>query len=158
MKIEQRVPAVDVLTPGQLAHNDVSMGKVFFEPIMGLLVTIGYIIGMLVVGLIMYADIRSRIKSFAVLKALGFSFARLFLAVLVQSLLLLIITMPIGILLALGVSEFIETLSPVYLIRLFDPETFSQTLIACFGFAFIGALIPVRSIQQTDPMLAFQGV
>ena len=156
-QIEQRVPSVDVMTPDQLAQNDVNMGKVFFEPIMGLLVSIGYIIGMLVVGLIMYADIHGRIKSFAVLKALGFSFSRLFLAVLVQSLLLLAVSIPIGILLALGISEFIETLSPVYLIQLFDPKMLSQTLIACFGFAFIGALIPVRTIQRTDPMLAFQG-
>jgi len=155
--IEQRVSSVDVMTPDQLAENDVNMGKVFFEPIMGLLVTIGYIIGMLVVGLIMYADIRGRIKSFAVLKALGFSFGRLFLAVLVQSLLLLVITIPIGIFLALGLAEFIETIAPVYLIQLFEPKMFIQILIACFGFAFIGALIPIRTIQRTDPMLAFQG-
>ncbi|HEC28546.1 MAG TPA: ABC transporter permease [Gammaproteobacteria bacterium] len=157
-QIELHVPSVDVITPGQLAQNDVNMGKVFFKPIMGLLVSIGYIIGMLVVGLIMYADIRARIKSFAVLKALGFSFGRLFLVVLIQSSLLLVITIPIGTLLALGVSVFIETMSPAYFIRLFDPVIFLQTLMTFFVFAVIGALIPVRTIQRTDPMLAFQDI
>lgn len=157
-QIELHVPSVDVITPEQLAQNDVNMGKVFFKPIMGLLVSIGYIIGMLVVGLIMYADIRARLKSFAVLKALGFSFGRLFLVVLIQSSLLLVITIPIGTLLALGVSVFIETMSPAYYIRLFDPVIFSQTLMTFFVFAVIGALIPVRTIQRTDPMLAFQDI
>ncbi len=154
--IEQHVASVDVMIPEKLAQNDVNMGKVFFKPIMGLLVTIGYIIGILVVGLIMYADIRARKRSFAVLKALGFSFSRLFCAVLAQALLLLLIAVPVGIMLALGVAVFIQTMYPLYLIRLFEPVVFLQTLFICFGFSIIGAIIPVRSIQRTDPMLAFQ--
>jgi len=156
-QIEAHVPSVDVVTPKQLAENDINMGKVFFGPIMGLLVTMGYIIGMLVVGLIMYADIRSRIKSFAVLKALGFSFHKLFIGVLLQSVLLLVIAFPIGSLLAQGLAVFIETAAPVYLIRIFEPVVFSQTLIASLGFALIGALIPLRTIHRSDPMMAFQG-
>jgi len=156
-KIEQAVPSIDVIKPEQLVKNDVNMGKVFFKPIMGLLVTIGYVIGMLVVSLIMYADIRARIKSFAVLKSLGFSFGRLFTCVIIQSFLLLVTAIPIGILIAMSISIFIETMSPVYIIQLFEPGMFSQTLLAFFIFAFIGALIPVHAIRKTDPMLAFQG-
>ncbi len=156
-QIEIQVPSVDIITSKQLAQNDISMGKVFFAPIMGLLVTIGYIIGMLVVGLIMYADIRSRIRSFAVLKALGFRFYQLFLAVLMQSILLLVFAIPIGVLLALGLALFIETAAPVYLIRIFEPVVFSQTLIASLGFAILGAVTPLRAIHHSDPMVAFQG-
>jgi len=155
-QIEATVPTVDVVTPKQLAENDVNMGKVFYGPIMGLLVTIAYIIGMLVVGLIMYSDIRSRLHNFSVLKALGFPFLKLFITVLLQSLLLLLIAIPFGILLALGIAAFIESGSPVYLIRIFDPAIFLQTLMASFVFALIGALIPLHVIFRSDPMMAFQ--
>jgi len=155
-QIEATVPSVDVVTPQQLAENDINMGKVFYGPIMGLLVTIAYVIGMLVVGLIMYSDVRSRLHSFSVLKALGFPLAKLFTAVFLQSLLLLIIAIPLGILLALVIAAFIETASPVYLIRIFEPVIFSQTLMASFAFALIGALIPLRVILRSDPMMAFQ--
>lgn len=155
--IEEQVPPVDVITPEQLAGNDVSMGKVFYKPIMGLLVTIGYIIGLLVVGLIMYAEIRGRIKNFAVLKALGFPFHKLILGVVVQSLLMLMIAIPIGILFAAGISEYIETIAPVYLIRLFEGVVFTHTLSACLVFAFLGSLIPLHIIRGSDPMMAFQG-
>lgn len=155
--IEEQVPPVDVITPEQLAGNDVSMGKVFYKPIMGLLVTIGYIIGLLVVGLIMYAEIRGRIKNFAVLKALGFPFHKLILGVVVQSLLMLMIAIPIGILFAAGISEYIETIAPVHLIRLFEGVVFTHTLSACLVFAFLGSLIPLHIIRGSDPMMAFQG-
>ncbi len=155
--IEAKVSTVDVVTPEQLSNNDVSMGKVFYKPIMGLLVTIGYVIGLLVVGLIMYADIRSRIKNFAVLKALGFPFKKLFFAVLSQSLILLLIAIPIGIFIALSLSVYIETNSPVYLIRLFEPIVFIHTLLACLVFSFLGSLIPLHIIRGSDPVMAFQG-
>jgi len=155
-QIEATVPSVDVVTPGQLAGNDVNMGKVFYGPIIGLLVSVAYIIGMLVVGLIMYSDIRSRLRNFAVMKALGFPFARLVIAVFVQALLLLIISIPFGILLASALSWFIETAAPVYLIRIFEPTIFLQSLMASLGFALIGALIPLRVIFRSDPMIVFE--
>lgn len=155
--IEAKVPTVDVVTPEQLANNDVSMGKVFYKPIMGLLVTVGYVIGLLVVGLIMYADIRGRIKNFAVLKALGFPFKKLFFAVISQSLLLLLIAIPVGVILAFSLAIYIETIAPVYLIRLFEPIVFTHTLLACLGFAFLGSLIPLHIIKGSDPVMAFQG-
>ncbi|HEY5734728.1 MAG TPA: ABC transporter permease, partial [Gammaproteobacteria bacterium] len=154
--IEDQVPSVDIVLPEQLARNDVNMGRIFFEPIMGLLVSIGYLIGLMVVGLIMYSDVRSRLKTFAVMKALGFSFTQLFLVVLLQSLLLLVLAVPVGMFLAYGTAIFIETASPVYLIRLFDPVVFLQTLTACTGLAIAGALVPLNTIRITDPMIAFQ--
>jgi len=156
-QIETAVPSVDVMTPQQLAENDVNLGRVFFAPIMGLLVAVGYFIGMMVVGLIMYADVRSRVKSFAVLKALGFRFSHLLHAVLSQSILLLVIAIPIGILLAQSLTLFIHMSAPVYLIRIFEPGVLIQTLFVSVGFALLGALIPLGMIRRTDPMLAFQG-
>ena len=156
-QIEAVTPSVDVMTPEQLAARDVSMARTFFGPIMGLMVTIGYVIGMLLVGTIMFADIRSRAKSFAVLKALGFPLKNLFVAVLIQSLLLLVIAIPIGCLLAQGLAAFIHNVAPVYLIRIFEPYVFLQTLLASLAFAAIGAFVPLRMIQRSDPVTAFQG-
>jgi len=155
--IEKAVPSVEVLTAKQLAINDVNLGKVFFKPIMGLLVSIGYIIGMLVVGLIMYADIRHRLRGFAILKALGFSSGKLFVAVLFQSILLLVIAIPLGSLLAYVLGTFIQSAAPVYMIYVFEPVAYSKTVIASFVIATLGAIIPLRLIQRSDPMLAFQG-
>ncbi|HEX9756288.1 MAG TPA: ABC transporter permease [Nitrospiria bacterium] len=156
-EIERRVPEVDVFTPGQLAESDMNMGRGFLGPVMGLLVFVGYIIGLLVVGLVMYAEVRSRLRNFGVLKALGFTHVRLIYGIILQALLLLMISIPVGVILGLGTASFIHTFGPVYLIRWYEPTTFLSTILGSGFFAILGALIPLRSIRRADPMLAFQG-
>jgi hypothetical protein len=157
-QIEARVPSVDVFTPEEVAARDVHMGRTFFSPIMGLLVMVAYVIGLLVVALIMYADVRSRLRSFAVLKALGFSFGKLLIAVLLQAFLLLVIALPIAVLLGQGIAVFINKTAPLYLIQIFEPLVFVQTIAAGIGFALLGAMIPLRMVRNSDPMIAFEEV
>ena len=157
-QIEARVPSVDVFTPEEVAAQDVHMGRTFFGPIMGLLVMVAYVIGLLVVALIMYADVRSRLRNFAVLKALGFSFGKLLTAVLFQAFLLLVIALPVAVLLGQGLAVFINTTAPLYLIRIFEPLIFAQTIAAGIGFALLGALVPLHMVRSSDPMIAFEEV
>lgn len=155
-RIETEVPSVDVLSPEEMAARDVNMGRTFFAPIMGLLVMVAYVIGLLVVALIMYADVRSRLRSFAVLKALGFSFGQLLKAVLLQAFMLLVIALPVAVILGQGVALFVNTAAPLYLIHFFEPSIFTQTIAAGIGFALLGALFPMRLVRRSDPLIAFQ--
>jgi putative ABC transport system permease protein len=157
-RIEAQVPSVDVFGSEELAARDVKLGKAFFGPIMGLLVAVANVIGLLVIALIMYADIRGRLRSFAVLKALGFSQGRLSRAVLLQALLLLIIALPVAVLFGLGLAAFIHSSAPLYLIRLFEPMVFGRTIAASLVFAFLGALVPLHLVRRSDPMIAFEGI
>ncbi|UCF82122.1 MAG: FtsX-like permease family protein [Desulfobacteraceae bacterium] len=156
-QIEALLPSVDVFTPEKLAARDVNLGRKFFAPIMGLLVMVAYVIGLLVVALIIYADVRSRLRSFAVLKALGFSFNRVLSAVLLQALLLLIIALPIAVLIGQSLAVFIHATAPLYLIHIFEPLVFIQTIAAGLGFAILGAFVPLRMVSRSDPMIAFEG-
>ncbi len=155
-RIEANVPSVDVLSPEEMAARDVNMGRTFFAPIMGLLVMVAYVIGLLVVALIMYADVRGRLRSFAVLKALGFSFAQLLQAVLLQAFMLLVIALPVAVVLGEGVAVFINNTAPLYLIHFLKPSIFIQTIAAGIGFALLGALFPMRLVRRSDPLIAFQ--
>ncbi len=155
--IEARVPAVDVFTPEALAARDVNLGRIFLGPIMGLLVAVAYVIGLLVVGLILYVDVRGRSRSLAVLKALGFPWRRLMVAVACQALLLLVIALPVGILIGQLLTTYIHAVAPVYLVRIFEPMVLIKTIVAGLVFALFGALIPVRSLRRTDPSSAFAG-
>ena len=154
--IERRVPEVDVFTPEQLAAQDINMARTFYRPIMGLLVSVAWVIGLLVVGLVLFADVRGRLRSFAVMKALGFHHRHLVTAVVAQSLLLMALALPLGILLAQLLKSYIETAAPVYLISIYEPQVVSRTLGAGLLLAIAGAIIPLRSVRRTDPMIAFQ--
>jgi putative ABC transport system permease protein len=154
--IGKRVPSVAIFTPERLAGEDVNFGRMLFGPIIGLLVGVGYVIGLLVAGLILYAEVTGRLQSFAVLKALGFPFRRLIQAVIAHALLLLAIALPIGIALGQALAILVHWAAPLYVLRIFEPDGFAQTMVASLAFALTGALIPLRSVRRADPMMAFQ--
>ncbi|HEB59320.1 MAG TPA: ABC transporter permease [Gammaproteobacteria bacterium] len=154
--IEKGVREVDVFTPEELAAQDVGMARTFYRPIMGLLASVAWVMGLLVVGLILYADVRGRRRNFAVMKALGFRHRHLVTVVLAQSLLLMLLAIPAGLLIAQGTAAYIHSVAPVYLIRIYEPAIFFRTILASLFLALLGALIPLRSVWRSDPMLAFQ--
>jgi len=154
--IEAQVPEADVLTPEQLARNDVMLGHELLGPIMGALIALGYIIGILVVGLIVYADIHSRRRNFGVMKALGFRLAHMVTTVSAQTLLLLAIAVPIGLGLALAIAESIEWVVPVYRVYVMEPTGLAATAAGVMVMALAGALLPLRLVTRTDPTVAFQ--
>ncbi len=156
--IENRVPEVDVFTPAELAARDVNMARTFYRPIMGLLASVAWVIGLLVVGLILYADVRARLRNFAIMKALGFEYGYLVAMVVAQSLLMMALALPLGVLLAWLLKEQIEAVAPVYLISIYEPLVLVRTLVIALALAMVGALIPLRSVRRTDPVLVFQGV
>jgi putative ABC transport system permease protein len=154
--IEARVKSADVFTPAELARLDKELVGDLFGPIMGLLVGVAYLIGVFVVGLIMYADISSRTRTFGVLKALGFGPVRLLRSVLTQTLLVIALAIPIGLLLAMVISHLIYWFGPLYIIRAFEMTPLLRTLLACFAFASLGAIVPLRLIVRVDPMSVFR--
>lgn len=154
--IEAAEPAADVYTPAQMIDNELGLGHDMFGPVMGLLIKVGYVIGLLVVSLFMYADISSRSHSFGVLKALGFRQGLLGQTVLIQTGLLLLFAFPLGVLVALGLAGFIHWAIPLYQVDALDGYAVLRTLLAACGFALLGAWLPVRMIAHIDPQLVFK--
>jgi ABC-type antimicrobial peptide transport system permease subunit len=154
--IDEAVPTVDALLPGEVAANDVALGKELFGPIMGVLISLSYLIGMLIVGLIVYADVSAKQRTFGVLKALGFRVSHIGAGVMFQMLLLGLVAFPLGLLLALGVGAGIEWNMPVYRIQIMDINGLAQTFIGLILMIIIGGILPLRLIARTDPLIAFQ--
>lgn len=154
--IEANVPAGDVFLPEALAAEDKGLGRVLFGPILKLLIAVGYIIGVLVTGILMFAAVNSRRQSLGVLKALGFTQGFLSRAVLLEALVLAIIAIPLGVALASLIGVVIESLMPLYLILPSEPVPLVRTAVATLLFAGLGALMPVRLIRRLDPAVAFR--
>lgn len=154
--IEAAVPEADVLTADQLAANDVALGKELFGPILGALIGLAYLIGVLVVGLIVYADTVGRRRAFGVMKALGFRLSHMLAAVSVQTLMLLVLAWPLGVGLAVAVGAGIEALAPVYRVYVLEPTGLMQALAGVLAMALLGAALPLRVVARADPTIAFQ--
>lgn len=154
--IEEKVATVDALLPGEVAANDVALGKELFGPIMGVLISLSYLIGMLIIGLIVYADVSAKQRTFGVLKALGFRVSHIGAGVMFQMLVLGLVAFPLGLLLALGVGAGIEWNMPVYRIQIMDINGLLKTFVGLVLMIIVGGLLPLRLIARTDPLIAFQ--
>lgn len=156
-RIEATVDDVDVYTPAEMARNDVEMGQSLFGPVLGLLVAISYVIGVLVVGLIVYADVRGHLRAYGVLKALGFRLRHLASGVALQTLLSLTAAFPLGVLLGWTAAWLIEFAAPLYRVPILDIEGLVRTFVAGLGFALVGGMLPLRVVSRVDPIVAFKG-
>jgi hypothetical protein len=146
----------DVFTPEQLAENDVELGRTLFGPVMGVMIGAGYLIALLVVGMIMFASAYARLRSFGVLKALGFPNSALAKAVVMEALLLTLFAIPVALLMALCGAWVIESLAPLYLVPVLEPLPLLRTFVAAQLLALLGALLPVRSVSHLDPVIVFR--
>ena len=154
--IEEKVPEVDVFTPKALARNDVQLGRELFGPILNLLRSIGYIIGLLAVGIVMFTTAHARKRSLAVMRALGFSAGKVATSVTLETVFLILIAFPAGIIIAQGIADAIHWISPVYLVLPTEPGTLLRTLFACAVLSLLGALIAVSIITKIEPGIAFR--
>lgn len=156
-RINQQIDGLSAFTPEDLINSDIDMIKSMLGVVINFLLYIAYIIGSLVVGLIIYADVRARLNSYAVLKALGFRLQHFIGAIFVQTLTLFSLALPIGVVLALIIATAIEASAPLYRVPVLDPGVLIQTCLAGVVFSIIGGLLPLRLIANTDPATALHG-
>lgn len=154
--VEASVPSVDVFLPKVLARQDQELGSALFGPILRMLIGIGYVIGILVVGIILFASVNARRRELGVMKALGFSSRSVGAAVMLEALMLSVAALPLGILAASLIGRIIEWTAPLYLIQVTETVPLARTAIASIVFALLGALVPVALIRRIDPGLVFR--
>jgi putative ABC transport system permease protein len=155
-RIAAAVPAGAVFHPEELADNDARLVEAMFGPIFALLITVGYLTGVLVTAIIMFAAVLARRRSFGVLKALGFRTAFLGATVIVEAVILVVLAIPAGMLIAAGISSVIEATMPLYLVLPLEPASVIRTAAASLAFALLGALAPLPLVRRVDPALAFR--
>jgi len=154
--IEAVEPDGDVFTPEQLAGNDMALGRTLFGPVMGVLIGAGYVIALLVVGMIMFAAVHARLRNFGVMKALGFPNHVLVREMVLESLIMVLLAFPLALVLAQLGSWMIETRVPLYLVPVTETVPLLRTFIAALVLGVIGAYLPYRLIARLDPALAFR--
>jgi len=154
--IEEAEPAADVYFPEQLSENDVSLGRTLFGPVLGVLIGAGYIIALLVVGMIMFAAVQARLRNYGVMKALGFSSHSLVTGITIESLIMVLLAFPIALLMAQLGAWFIEIRVPLYMVPVLETVPVLRTFIAALILAIIGAYLPYRFIARLDPAIVFR--
>ncbi len=155
-KIEAVESEADAYLPEELSHNDIELGRTLFGPVMGVLIGAGYIIALLVVGMIMFAAAHARLRNFGVMKALGFPNRILVREMVLESLVMILLAFPIALALAQFGAWVIENRVPLYLVSVMELTPLIRTFVAALILGVIGAYLPYRLIAKLDPAIVFR--
>lgn len=146
---------VKVMTPEEFAEVEKyyweSQGAIGF--IFGLGVTVGFIIGIVIVYQILYTDVVNHLPEYATLKAMGYSDRYLFVVLLQESLLLAVLGYVPGFLLSVGLYQlaYAATLMPIGM----KLERAIFVLVMTFVMCSVSGAIAMQKLRSADPADVF---
>jgi putative ABC transport system permease protein len=154
-ELQSTLGGVNVLTGQEFTdglRREINEG---FLPVVGVLVLIGFVVGVAVIGLTAYTATIEKARDFGVMKAVGASGGYLYRVVMSQSLIVGVIGFGVGLAGALAVSLFAEELVPEFVteLRWYDA-------LGVFGASLVMALaasyLPITRINRIDPASVFR--
>lgn len=153
--LNAQVPGSTATPREELSRNDRSLlGNLFIAPI-NVMSTIGFLVGLAIIGLTMYTTTAERMRDFGVLKAIGARNWFLFRTVITQAVILGLAGFGVGLGASMLAGGLIVRLVPDIgvSIRLLSAM---RTLGAVVAMSLVGALLPLARILRVDPLMVFR--
>lgn len=155
-RLEDALPNTRAYTREEMAR----MTQIYWQErsgigfILGLGAVVGIIVGVVVVGQILYASVSDRIKEFGTLKAMGASDLFIYNAIVEQGLWMAILGYLPGMALCLGVAAWTAQTQGIAI--LITPASaiavFGITVIMCVG----SAIFAIQKVTRVDPAIVFK--
>lgn len=145
---------VKVLTPEEFAAVEKyywDQGAIGF--IFGLGVTVGFIVGIVIVYQILYTDVVNHLPEYATLKAIGYGDRYLFIVLLQESLLLAILGYIPGFLLSVGLYQLAKTATLMPIGMKLERAVF--VLVMTFVMCSVSGAIAGQKLRSADPADVF---
>lgn len=150
------VPGTEVLLKSDVVANDAKLlARVYDAPI-GLMVAIAFVVGVLVVGLVIYTATIERRREYGALKAIGSRNRTLYRVVTIQAVIAAIVGAVVGVALAYGAGAMLMAWRPQFVVAV-EPAAVVIVLASSLLMALLAALIPARSVARLEPAAVFRG-
>jgi putative ABC transport system permease protein len=155
-QIEAKIPDVRVYTRSEMAQITrrywVRRTGVGF--ILGLGAAVGFIVGVVIVGQILYSSVSDHLKEFATLKAMGVSDRVLYSIIIEQSLWMAVLGYIPSMALCLGLGAWTFTTQGVTILitPLMATGVLGVTIFMCVG----SALFAIQKVTHVDPAVVFK--
>ncbi len=148
-------PQQTVFTREQFSSNNSAVIREGILPVLAVVVVIAFIIGVAIVGLVVYSATLEKYREYGVLKAVGASGMTLYKIVLEQSLLSALMGYAVGAVASFGVARIVKRLV-VQISVAFTWQHFASAFVAAIVMSVIASYIPARKINNIDPVIVFK--
>ncbi len=150
------IPGTEVLLKTDVIANDRKlMARVYDAPI-GLMVAIAFVVGVLVVGLVIYTATIERRREYGAVKAIGARNRTLYRVVAIQALIAAAAGAVAGVALGYGAGAALMAWRPQFRVEI-EPAAVGVVLAASLVMALLAALIPARAVARLEPAEVFRG-
>ncbi|MEI6449504.1 MAG: ABC transporter permease [Actinomycetes bacterium] len=126
-----------------------------FLPVLGVLLMIGFLIGVSVIGLTIHSAVLEHRREYGVLKAVGARLRQMFVVVAVQALVSAAAGYAVGIGIALLAARAAVLWVPQFITRI-QVSDVALVGVAALLMGLIAAVIPLRKIARVDPAMVFR--
>lgn len=130
------------------------IARIYDAPL-GLMVGIAFVVGVLVVGLVIYTATVERRREYGALKAIGMKNRTLYRLVTSQALIAAVAGGLLGVALAFGLAALLVALRPQFPVVI-EPGAIATALAASVVMAVLAALAPARAIAGLAPAEVFR--
>jgi len=154
--INELVPEVTATTRDDLSENDRELLSSLFVAPVNVMSTVGFLVGLAIVGLTMYTTTAERLRDFGVLKAIGAPNWFLFRTVMTQGIVLAFAGFLVGLGASLLTGPVLVSFVPDVGVKI-EAASAIRTLGAVLGMSVLGAVLPVARIVRVDPLMVFRG-
>jgi putative ABC transport system permease protein len=148
-------PQQTVFTKEQFSSNNAAVIREGILPVLAVVVVIAFIIGVVIVGLVVYSATLEKYREYGVLKAVGASGATLYRIVLEQSLMSALLGYAVGAVASFGVARIVTRIV-VQISVAFTWTQFASAFMAAIVMSVIASYIPARKINKIDPVIVFK--
>jgi len=149
------LPGMDAFLLEEMKANDLRLFARIFSAPLRLMVGIAFLIGVMVVGMVIYTATVERQREYGVLKAVGARNRVLYQVVGAQALLASASGAVLGVVLAYAMSKLIMALRPQFLLAL-EPSDALRAVGLSLVMALAAAFIPARLIGRLEPAAVFR--
>jgi putative ABC transport system permease protein len=155
-RLEAALPGTKVFTQGEIAEvtREFWTDRTGIGFVLGLGATVGFVVGMVIVGQILYSSVSDHLREFGTLKAMGASNWVIYSVILEQALWMAVLGYIPSIVLCLGLGAWTQTAKGIMI--LITPATgagiFVLTVVMCVG----SALFAVQKVTRVDPAIVFK--
>jgi len=154
-RINAEVAGVTAMTLAEFRENSTRVILDAFDPILAVLYATGFLVGIMVVGQILYAATLEKMREYAILRALGASGRRVAGIVVQQALLASVLGFAVGVGLSAALGAVVYEFVPAMPLS-FQPVSFLWLLLAAVGMSLIASLAPLRRVLRVDPATVFR--
>ncbi len=155
-RLEETIPDIQALTKTEMADQTRSYWQLRtgIGFILGLGATVGVIVGMVIVGQILYSSVSDHLREYGTLKAMGASDRMIYSIIVEQALWMAVLgyVPSVGLCLGLGAWTFATQGIMILITPVMASAIFGITVVMCVG----SALFAIQKVTHVDPAIVFK--